>query len=71
MRQGKETPLPHCCFHQDAGVAQNNSGLANPRLWVKDGRKDCLSVAEVGGPFGCVYNGSELRIESKGWDKQT
>lgn len=52
-------------------MAQNNSELSNPRLWVKDGRKDCLSAAEVGGPFGCVYNGSEPQIESKGWDKQT
>ncbi len=52
-------------------MAQNNSELSKLRLRVKDGRKDCLSVAEVGGPFGCVYNGSELQIESKGWDKQT
>lgn len=52
-------------------MAQNNSELYNLRLSVKDGRKDCLSAAEVGGPFGCVYNGSEPQIESKGWDKQT
>lgn len=52
-------------------MTQNNSELSHPRLWVKYGRKDCLGAAEVGGPFGCVYSGSELQIESKGWDKQT